>query len=113
MPLNIHPRLLPDALWALSSMGHGGEVIVADASFPRKAVAPQGTFGRLVRMDCESVGALEAVSSVMPIDTFIDDAAGRMEVVGSPDEIPEVQARALPLLLRHTRQVVGIERFAF
>jgi L-fucose mutarotase len=33
-----------------------------------------------------------AVLSVMPLDTFVDDAAARMEIVGAPDEIAPVQA---------------------
>ena len=32
-----------------------------------------------------------AVLSVYPLDSFVDDAAARMEVVGDPDEVPEVQ----------------------
>ena len=27
----------------------------------------------------------------MPLDTFVDDSARRMEIVGSPDELPPVQ----------------------
>ncbi len=36
--------------------------------------------------------AAEAVLSVLPLDTFVEDFAGRMEIVGNPTEIPPVQA---------------------
>jgi L-fucose mutarotase len=52
----------------------------------------------------------------LPLDTFVDDFAGRMEVVGNPAEIPavqqEVQAEIDRAEGRH-RPMIGIERFAF
>ena len=35
--------------------------------------------------------AVAAILSVYPLDTFVDDAAARMEIVGKPDEVPPVQ----------------------
>ena len=46
----------------------------------------------LLRIDAVTAPrAARAILSVMPLDTFIDDAAARMEIVGSPDDIPDVQ----------------------
>jgi len=60
--------------------------------------------------------AIEAVLSVMPLDTFVDDFAGRMEVVGAPGEVPTVQAevqQAINAAEGTPRPMVSIERFAF
>ena len=60
--------------------------------------------------------AAEAVLSVLPLDTFVDDFAGRMEVVDAPDEMPPVQKEvqaAIDSSEGKHRALVGIERFAF
>ena len=53
---------------------------------------------------------------MLPLDTFVDDFAGRMEMTGQPDEIPPVQAEVQAEIDRaegRPRPMVGIERFAF
>jgi L-fucose mutarotase len=60
--------------------------------------------------------AVQAVLSVFPLDTFVDDFAGRMQVVGEPDTIPPVQAEVQAEIDRaegRPRPMIGIERFAF
>ena len=60
--------------------------------------------------------AVQAILSVLPLDTFVDDFAGRMEVGDTPDEIPPVQAEVQAEIDRaegRPRPMVGIERFAF
>ena len=57
-----------------------------------------------------------AILSVLPLDTFVDDFAGRMEVVDDPDEIPPVQAEVQAEIDRaegRPRPMISIERFAF
>lgn len=89
---NIDPLLNADVLYALRAMGHGDHLIVCDANFPADSVARQTSFGKLLRIDgCSSAEASRAILSVMPLDTFIDTAAMRMEVVGAPEEIMPVQ----------------------
>ena len=54
--------------------------------------------------------------SLMPLDTFIDDAAQCMEVVGAPDEIPEVQREVQAVINSQETadfKLVPVERFAF
>lgn len=54
--------------------------------------------------------------SVLPLDTFVDDFAGRMEIVWNPDEIVPVQAEVQTVIDAaegKPRPMVGIERFAF
>lgn len=113
----IDPRLNADVLYALRAMGHGDMLILADTNFPSASVASETVLGDLLRMDnLTSAQAAEAILSVLPLDTFVDDFAGRMELVGAPDEIPPVQAEvqaALDAAEGEHRPMVGIERFDF
>ena len=90
---SIDPILNADVLYALRSMGHGDDLIIADTNFPSDSVARQTVLGRLLRIDCVTAGrAAKAILSVMPLDSFVDHAALRMEIVGQPKEVPPVQA---------------------
>lgn len=113
----IDPRLNADVLYALRAMGHGDDLVIADANFPGDSIARRTVLGRLLRIDAPSIAAVaEAVLSVMPLDTFVDDSAARMEVVGSPDEVPPVQQevqRAVDAAEGRPRPMTGIERFSF
>ncbi|MDD9909017.1 MAG: ribose ABC transporter [Ahrensia sp.] len=112
----INPLLNAEVLGVLRAMGHGDDLIVADTNFPSDSIARQTTHGTILRIDRSAPEVVEAVLSVFPIDTFVDDAAARMEVVGEPTTIlpvmEEVQAKvdasfgeSLPLL--------PVERFDF
>ena len=88
----IDPRLNAEVLHVLAAMGHGDTLVFADANFPSEAVARDSLHGSLLRM--ENLSAAEAVAAVLtllPLDTFVEDFAGRMEVVDAPEEIPLVQ----------------------
>jgi L-fucose mutarotase len=114
---NIDPLLNADVLYALRAMGHGDAVILCDANFPADSVARQTVLGRLLRIDgVDSARAAQAILSVFPLDTFVEHAAQRMEVVDQPDEIPAVQAevqREIDRALGRSSPMGSIERFAF
>ncbi len=112
----IDPLLNAEVLGVLRAMGHGDDLILADTNFPADSVARRTALGRLLRIDAPATRVAKAVLSVYPLDTFVDDAAARMEVVGDPRTLPEVQrevqaeidaaeGKAWPML--------GIERYAF
>lgn len=113
----IDPRLNADVLHVLHTMGHGDVLIIADTNFPADSVARATVYGLVIRMgNLTAAQAVEAVLSVFPLDTFVDDFAGRMEVVGEPDTIPPVQAEVQAEINRAEgaeRTMIGIERFAF
>jgi L-fucose mutarotase len=89
---NIDPLLNADVLYALRAMGHGDTVVLCDTNFPADSIARQTRLGRLLRIDgVTTARATRAILSVMPLDSFVDDAAARMEIVGKPTEIPPVQ----------------------
>lgn len=110
-------RLNAEVLYALRAMGHGDVLIVADTNFPSDSIARETVLGDLLRMDNLTAGeAVEAILSVYPLDTFVDDFAGRMEIVDEPDTVPPVQAEvqaAINAAEGQSRPMIGIERFAF
>lgn len=110
----IEPILNADVLYALRAMGHGDDLIIADTNFPSDSVARQTVLGRVLRIDRPAAEVVKAVLSVYPVDTFVDDAAARMEVVDEPDTIlpvmEEVQAEVSAV---DGPTMMGIERFAF
>ena len=113
----IDNRLNADVLHALRAMGHGDTLVIADTNFPSDSIARQTVVGRLLRMEnLTCAEAAQAVLSVLPLDTFVDDFAGRMEVVGAPSEVTAVQAEVQAEIDRaegRPRPMIGIERFAF
>lgn len=89
---NLDPALSADLLYAVKSMGHGDTLVLADANFPSDSIARQTVLGKVIRMDNISAPrALKAILSVLPLDTPLQPSVGRMEVIGKPDEIPEIQ----------------------
>lgn len=109
----IDPLLGPDLLAVLAAMGHGDEIVIADANFPSESVARQTVHGRSLRMDCDAIRALTAVLSLLPLDDFEPDPVLTMQVVGDPDAVPEVVAEAAPVLAADGVKSAGLERFAF
>ena len=113
----IDHRLNAEVLGCLRAMGHGDVLIISDMNFPSDSVAAATVTGSLLRMDnLTAAEAVQAILSVLPLDTFVDDFAGRMEVVGAPTEIPAVQAEVQAEVDRaegRHRPMVAIERFAF
>ena len=113
----IDPRLNADVLHALRAMGHGDVLVIADTNFPAVSVARRTVVGHLLRMEnLTAAEAAEAVLSVLPLDTFVEDFALRMEVVGAPAEVPAVQQEVQAVIDSaegRARPLQSTERFAF
>jgi L-fucose mutarotase len=113
----IDPRLNAEVLGALRAMGHGDLLVIADTNFPADSVARDSQLGYLLTMEnLTAAQAMNAILSVFPLDTFVDDFAGRMEVVGAPAEIPPLQAEVqteIDAAEGRPRPMIGIERFDF
>ena len=113
----IDPRLNADVLYVLRSMGHGDQIVIADTNFPSDSVAQDTVHGELLRMEnLTAAEVTEAVLSVMPLDTFVDDFAGRMEIVDEPETVPPVQSEVQQVINKaegRDRPMVSIERFDF
>jgi L-fucose mutarotase len=114
---SIDPALNADVLHALRAMGHGDDAIICDTNFPADSVARQTALGKLLRIDnVTAARAARAVLSVMPLDSFVEHPALRMEIVGKPKEIPPVQME-VQIEIDHAEgkswPMGSIERFAF
>jgi L-fucose mutarotase len=113
----ISPLLNADVLHALRAMGHGDDLIICDTNFPADSIARQTRLGTLLRIDnVTAAQAAEAVLSLYPLDTFVDDAAARMEIVGKPHEVPPVQAEVQKVVDKAEGKswpMIGVERYAF
>ena len=109
---NIPAILSPDILWSLRAMGHGDEILIADANFPATSL-----IGRCHRLDgIQATEALKAVLTVFPLDTFVPAPALTMEVVGDPNAVPPIVVEFQKMLNEVANSSVtlqSLERFAF
>lgn len=115
MLIGIDPILNADVLGTLRAMGHGDDLIIADVNFPSDSVARETVLGKVLRIDRPLEEVVRAVLSVYPIDTFVDDAAARMEVVDEPDTILPVMAEFQKAVtaVGGPDPVMSVERYAF
>lgn len=88
---NLDPLLNADVLYALRAMGHGDTLVLSDTNFPSDSIARKTPIRRLLRIDASCPRAARAILSVMPLDSFVEHAVYRMEVVGNPKDIQPVQ----------------------
>lgn len=109
--LNGIPKVLTgDLLKILCDMGHGDELVIADANFPAEELAR-----RLVRIPGnDSVAVLSAISKLFPIDTYCEYPAAVMALTESDVE----KGMARPSIWGDYQSFVHapmeeIERFAF
>jgi L-fucose mutarotase len=87
--IGIHPLLSGELLHALDDMGHGDELVIADANFPGRRLAA----GRVLRLPVGAVDAVRAVLTVFPLDP-----EERVVLMAAPDGEPEVQREILAAL---------------
>ncbi|OAM77483.1 RbsD/FucU family protein [Devosia elaeis] len=108
---NIPPLLGPDLLATLRAMGHGDEIVIADANFPAAFLGP-----KLIRVDGRTAtDVLDAVLTLMPLDEFVDEAAFGMAVVGDPQAREPIYGLFEEIISRHEpgMGLSRLERFAF
>jgi len=109
---HLDPILSPDLLYALACMGHGDEIVIADANFPAASSGP-----RCIRADGVSATAvLRATLGVMPLDNFVPDSAFAMQRVDTPECLPptvEDFQRIINETADHPAPITLLERFAF
>ncbi|WP_415182537.1 RbsD/FucU family protein [Phaeovulum sp.] len=111
----IHPLLHPDLLHVLASMGHGDAIAIVDSNFPASSTAQGLAVDTPLIMGVDAIAAVSAILTVFPIDTFNPEEPPvlGMQVVGRPDDIPEVVQLAAPLFRAEGVEITLIERFAF
>ncbi|MBX3576332.1 MAG: ribose ABC transporter [Rhizobiaceae bacterium] len=108
----IDPILSPELLGILRAMGHGDEIVIADANFPAVSNAK-----RLVRLDgIDAPRVVKAILSLMPLDAFVDDPALSMAVVGDSAAVPPVVSlfqQVIDTVADKAAKITPLERFAF
>lgn len=108
----VSPLLSPDLLAILCRMGHGDEIILADAHFPAE------TYGqRVIRADGLKIADLiDAILPVFELDSYVDSPLMMMAAVAGDHLDPKVEKRYRAAIDRHapkTPAITRIDRFAF
>ena len=68
---NISPIISPKLLKILCEMGHGDEIVLADANFPAESIAHNN---QIIRADGIGISALlEAILPLFPLDNYVED----------------------------------------
>lgn len=108
----ISPLLSPELLSVLCRMGHGDEIVLADAHFPGE------TFGkRVIRADGLKVAdLLDAILPVFELDSYVDASLIMMAAVPGDKLDPKVEKAYRAAVDRHAPKapaIKRIDRFAF
>jgi len=112
----IDPLLSPELLKILCEMGHGDEIVVADANFTAETL---GHGKQLIRLP--GIGlhrACQALLSVFPLDAAVAQPVAYMKVCDTPAGYASVLQQSVLDLLAETgsadpAQCEAVERFAF
>ncbi len=107
----ISPYLSPDLLKILAEMGHGDEIILADAHFPGHTYCQ-----RVLRADGVRISSLlDAIIPVFELDSYAPPLV-MMQVVPGDALDPQVESDYLQAIRRHVPTAPSperIDRFAF
>ena len=107
----IHPCLSPELLKTLAEMGHGDEIILADAHFPGHSFDT-----RILRADGLNVTTLlDGILPLFELDSYADPLVMMQAVEGDLLD-PAVEEQYMAVARRHAPSVkapVRIDRFAF
>ena len=108
---NIPKILSPALLKVLCEMGHGDEIVIDDANFPVERCGQ-----RVIRADGHGgTEMLDAILSVIPLDTYAQENMMLMQVVPGDDVRPAIWEEYRKTAAAHDPNVREgqIERFAF
>ncbi|MDR2845166.1 MAG: L-fucose mutarotase [Puniceicoccales bacterium] len=112
MLTGISPLISPELLAVLSRMGHGDEIILADAHFPGESFN-----NRILRADGLRIpDLLDGILPLFAIDTYVSDPLVMMAANGNDVLDPTVEAAYLVPIKKHAPKAPGItriDRFAF
>jgi L-fucose mutarotase len=98
---SIPPILSPELFKLLMEMGHGDEIVLADANFPAAAVGQ-----RVVRCDGHSIPELlDAILQFLPLDTYVDLPVALMRVVEGDNFEPKIWDNYSAIIEKRERAV--------
>lgn len=112
----IDPLLGPDLLHVLAAMGHGDEIVVADANFTAQTLAAGKAL--IVLPGAGLQRTAEAVLSLLPLDAAVAQPVAYMQVSDTPAGYRSALQRSVVASLEThgwatSAQCEAIERFAF
>ena len=99
MLIGINANMTPDLLDCLMRMGHGDEIVVADANYPAASTAAHTHWGEVIHMPAmDAPAVIKLITDMMPLDAFSDACAYRMQIDNAPDEMGTVHEDAFTIL---------------
>ena len=108
----IHPIISPDLLKILAEMGHGDEIVLADAHFPGHTFCPRN----VLRGDGLQIpDLLEGIIPLFELDSYSDPLIMMAAVEGDTLD-PQVEADYMAAIRKHAPDApdpIRIDRFAF
>ena len=112
MLIGISPLIRPDLLRILSMMGHGDEIILADAHFPSESLGPT-----CLRADGLMItDLLSAILPLFALDDYVDNPVSMMSPVVGDKVNPNVEDNYLNIIQAHSKKEIvinKIDRFDF
>lgn len=112
MLIGISPVIGPELLSVLYRMGHGDEIVLADAHFPGETMGK-----RVVRADGILVTSLlDGILPLFALDTYVESPLIMMAPVSGDNLDPQVETSYRTMVDKHwpkTPHIQRIERFAF
>jgi L-fucose mutarotase len=112
MLIGISPLLSPELLATLCRMGHGDEIVLADAHFPGESVNDM-----VVRADGLRIpDLLDAILPLFALDAYVDSPVYMMDAGPGDTLDPLVEASYRTMIDKHwpeTPAIIRMERFAF
>lgn len=108
----ISPLISPDLLKALASMGHGDELLLADAHYPGESMNKN-----VIRADGLKIpDLLKAIMPLFELDQYVDNPLVMMEAVNGDQLDPSVENSYLEIISPFCKkpiQINRIDRFNF
>ena len=102
----ISPLISPELLAALCTMGHGEELVLADAHFPATQCNDY-----VIRADGHKItDLLDAILPLIEIDSYVDDPLVMMAAVGDDTLDPTVEEAYLVPIKKHAPNAPAIVR---
>lgn len=101
----------PELLATIYKMGHGDEIVLADAFFPGHSVN-----SNVIRADGVAIeDLLKAIMPLFPLDNFVTDSVVMMEPVTSDSGDSSIEQNYLTIINKFSPEtrLIKIERFAF
>jgi len=112
MLIGISPLLSPDLLAILYRMGHGDDIVLADAHFPGESLNKS-----IIRADGIQISdLLNAILPLFALDSYVEKPVMMMAPVPGDILDPEVEALYRKVIRKHwpeTPLIGRIERYAF